>query len=256
LAERLAKVNQDLREAEAAVRRSERLAALGQLSAGLAHELRNPLGTIRTSAEMLGRSVQAENEISREVAGFISSEVDRANSLVTRFLEFARPLELRRAPAELAALIDRAVAQVEREPEAEAVSIYKNYAPGIPPLPLDAELMERAFFNLLLNAVQATGPRRPGGAITVKTRLASLGAGGELEVAEVAIIDRGCGIQAAELENIFNPFFTTKPRGVGLGLAIVAKILDEHGATMTVESEPGKGSVFRVWLPLKPQRPA
>ena len=91
---------------------SDRLAALGQLSAGLAHELRNPLGTIRASAEMLGRSVAGENEVAREVAGFISSEVDRANSLVTRFLEFARPLQLRLAPADLGRVLDRAVEQV------------------------------------------------------------------------------------------------------------------------------------------------
>ena len=238
-AEQLAQANLHIREAEEAARRSDRLAALGQLSAGLAHELRNPLGTIRASSEMLGRTLAAENEVAREVAGFITSEVDRCNSLVTRFLEFARPLQLRPEKADLAQTLDRAVAAVERE--VPAVAIYKNYQPDIAPFRFDAELMERVFYNLIVNAAQATAA---GGTVTVKTRAA----GGS---AEISVIDRGCGIDAKQLDAIFNPFFTTKPQGVGLGLAIVAKIVDEHGGKIAVESEPAKGSVFRVLLPME-----
>jgi two-component system, NtrC family, sensor histidine kinase HydH len=237
-AEDLAAANLQLREAEEAVRRSDRLAALGQLSAGLAHEIRNPLGTIRASAEMLGRNLTAENEVAREVAGFISTEVDRANSLITRFLQFARPLEIRPERADLGQTLDRAVAQVERE--APGIAIYRNYAPEIPPFPFDAELLERVFYNLVLNAAQAS---TADGAVTVKTRAAE-------GVAEVAVIDRGAGIDPKHRDSIFNPFFTTKPDGAGLGLAIVSKIVDEHGGKMAVESEPGKGSVFRVLLPM------
>jgi signal transduction histidine kinase len=237
-AEQLAQANEQLREAEEAVRRSDRLAALGQLSAGLAHELRNPLGTMKASAEMLTRSVSGENEVAREVAGFIASEVDRTNSLITRFLDFARPLRLRLDEADLAQTLDRAVAAAARD--VPHVTIYKNYAPEIPPFHFDAELMERVFFNLVVNAAQAT---ESGGAVTVKTR-ASAGA------AEISVIDRGAGIQPENLGNIFNPFFTTKPTGVGLGLAIVSKIVDQHGGKIAVESEPGKGSVFRVLLPM------
>ena len=236
-AEQLVEANLHIRQAEDAVRRSDRLAALGQLSAGLAHELRNPLGTIKASAELLQKNVAAESDVAREMAGFIASEVDRTNSLVTRFLQFARPLQLRRDNADLAQTVDRAVAQVERE--AQGVAIYKNYAPEIAPFPFDAELMERVFYNLILNAVQATAP---GGAVTVKTRAAA-------GAVEVAVIDRGAGIDPKQRDSIFNPFFTTKPEGVGLGLAIVSKIVDEHGGKITVESEPGKGSVFHVLLP-------
>jgi signal transduction histidine kinase len=236
-AEQLADANLHIQQAEAAVRRSDRLAALGQLSAGLAHELRNPLGTIKASAELLQRNVSAESEVAREMAGFIASEVDRTNSLVTRFLQFARPLELRRDNADLAQTLDRAVSQVERE--AKGVAIYKNYAPEIAPFPFDAELMERVFYNLILNAVQATAA---GGAVTVKTRAAA-------GAVEIAVIDRGVGIEPQQRDSIFNPFFTTKPEGVGLGLAIVSKIVDEHGGKITVESEQGKGSVFHVLLP-------
>jgi two-component system sensor histidine kinase HydH len=239
VAEQLAEANRNLQEAEAAMRRSERLAALGQLSAGLAHELRNPLGTMRASAEMLIKRLPQGDEIAAELAGFISSEVDRTNSLVTRFLEFARPLELRAQPAELSEIIDRAVAQVERDAAKRQVTVYKNYSPDVRPFSLDAELIERVIYNLLLNAAQATPA---GGAITVKTRSAD-------GACEICVIDRGLGIDPKHLENIFNPFFTTKEDGVGLGLAIVSKIVDLHGGKITVESEPGKGSVFRILLP-------
>ncbi len=237
-AEKLAEANAQIREAEEAVRRSDRLAALGQLSAGLAHELRNPLGTIKASSEMLGTSVSAENEVAREMAGFISSEVDRANSLITRFLQFARPLQVRLDNADLSHVLDRAIAMAARE--APEIAIYKNYSPEIPPFPLDAELMERVFYNLVLNAAQASPP---GGTVTVKTRAAE-------DIAEIAVIDRGSGIDPKDLDSIFNPFFTTKASGVGLGLAIVSKIVDEHGGKIAVESEPAKGSVFRVLLPM------
>jgi signal transduction histidine kinase len=243
-AEELAEANRNLNEAEAAVRRSDRLAALGQLSAGLAHELRNPLGTIRASAEMLERSVPADNAVAREVAGFIASEVDRSNTLVTRFLDFARPLKLKLAPADLAEVLDRVVALVERDAPQHRVTVYKNYSPDLAPFPFDAELMERVFYNLLLNAAQASTPES--GVIILKTRRMD-------GTAEVAVIDRGPGIDPKIMEQIFNPFFTTKTDGVGLGLAIVSKIVDEHGGRMAVESEPGKGSVFRVYLPIQPK---
>jgi len=239
-AEQLAAANQQIQEAEDAVRRSDRLAALGQLSAGLAHELRNPLGTIKASAEMLNRNLNSENEVAREVAGFIASEVDRTNSLVTRFLDFARPLQLRKNTADLVQVLDRAVAAAERE--SPQVAIYKNYAPEIPPFSFDAELMERVFYNLIRNAAQAS---EPGGAVTVKTRMRD-------DDVEICVIDRGVGIQPENLSTIFNPFFTTKPEGVGLGLAIASKIVDQHGGKIAVESEPGNGSVFRVLLPQVP----
>jgi signal transduction histidine kinase len=234
-AEQLAVANQNLREAEAAVRRSERLAALGQLSAGLAHELRNPLGSIRGSAELLERSVGGgDNPVARELAGIISEEVDRTNSLVTRFLDFARPLEPRREITDITQVIDQAARHAK-------VEIIRNYSPDVPPLPIDPSLMEQVFINLLTNATQASAPEAP---ITVFTRVLS----GE---AEICVVDRGCGIPPDKIETIFNPFVTTKQTGVGLGLAIVAKIVDGHGGRMSVESEPGKGSTFRLFLPLE-----
>jgi two-component system sensor histidine kinase HydH len=240
-AEQLAEANRHLQEAQAAVRRSERLAALGQLSAGLAHEIRNPLSTIRTSAEMLLKNVDEASGVAREMAGFISTEVDRTNALVTRFLDFARPLALRLEKTDLTQVIDRAILDVEKHTPPLDVVIYKNYSPDIPPLLLDGQLIERVVYNLVLNAAQASPPSS---SITVKTRQMN-------GTVEIAVIDRGSGIDAPLLDNIFNPFFTTKSSGVGLGLAIVSKIVDEHGGTINVESEPGSGSVFRIFLPLK-----
>lgn len=238
-AEELAEANQSLHAAEDAVRRSERLAALGQLTAGLAHELRNPMGTIRASAEILQKQLPAGNELAQEMAGFIAGEVDRANSLIGRFLEFARPVTLQRKATELHPVLDRAAAQFERMAVSPAVTVFKDYDPAVRPIPLDGEWMERVIYNLVLNAAQASSE---GSIVTLRTRW--LG-----DSVEIAVIDRGRGIALADRESIFNPFFTTKKDGVGLGLPIVAKIVSEHGGRLDVESQPGKGSAFRVVLP-------
>lgn len=243
-AKELAGANQSLKEAEAEVRRSERLAALGQLTAGLAHELRNPLGTMKSSAELLTRQVARENEIAKEMAGYIATEVDRTNSLITRFLDFARPQHLKIVPGDITALLDSVVARFERESgAASSVSVYKNYSPDIPKVAFDGELLERALLNLLVNAAQASPA---GSVVTIKTKAVETSAGPGVEI---AVIDRGSGIDPKHLESIFNPFFTTKSEGVGLGLAIVNKIIDEHGGQIAVESSQGDGSVFRVYLP-------
>lgn len=244
VAEQLAEANANLQRAEEAVRRGERLAALGQLTAGLAHEVRNPLGTMKNSAELLAKRIPKEDEIGRELAGFIQTEVDRTNSLITRFLQFARPFHLRLEQREVAAVLDRAIGQVERHNPPFDVTFVTNYDPGVPPVELDAELVEQVFVNLLVNAAQASPP---GSVVTLKTRA-------DNEAVEVAVIDRGAGIEPKDRAHIFNPFFTTKQEGVGLGLAIVAKIVDEHHGKITVESEPGQGSVFRVQIPRKQEQ--
>lgn len=245
-AEELAAANRSLQAAEAAIRRTERLAALGQLTAGLAHELRNPLGTMKASAELLVRSAPAEPPVVRELSGYIAEEVDRLNSLITRFLDFSRPLQLHYELRSLDEVLDRAVAEIERHQPPFNVTIYKNYSTDVRPFLLDAIMLERVVSNLLLNAVQASPPE---GVITLKTR-ASAG------TVEIAVIDRGSGIAPEHIENIFNPFFTTKPSGIGLGLAIVSRIIDEHGGKIAVESTPGEGSVFRVLLPARTELPA
>jgi len=189
----------------------------------------------------LGRRAPAEDEISQELAGFIAAEVDRTNSLIARFLEFARPVHLQTQETDLTRVLDAAIGEFERHHPPLPVTVHRNYVPDLPRLPADAELLQRVFYNLILNAAQASPA---GAAITVKTRRAAP------EFVAVDVIDRGRGIDKANLEQIFNPFFTTRADGVGLGLAIVSRILDEHGGSITVESEPGSGSLFRTFLPL------
>ena len=130
------------------------------------------------------------------------------------------------------------------------ISVFKNYSPDVPPALMDAQWLEHVVVNLLSNAAQASPP---GAVVTVKTRLTQAPAPAQTDTqprVEISVIDRGSGIQPKDLESIFNPFFTTKPAGVGLGLAICHKIVDEHGGQIVVESTPGEGSVFRVFLPV------
>jgi signal transduction histidine kinase len=242
VADDLAIANEELRQAQAQVRRSERLAALGQLTAGLAHELRNPLGAIRGSAELLSKNVASENAVASEMAAVIAGEVDRTNALVTRFLEFARPSTVHRERADLHAVIQSAIDQVRRAlpPGQDSYRIETDFAAGLGEFPLDAQLMERVFFNLLQNGMQAMPE---GGTLRVATRRLP-------DAVEAEIRDTGSGIARENLESIFNPFFTTKPDGVGLGLAIVSKIVDDHGGKITVASEAGRGTSFKITLPL------
>jgi signal transduction histidine kinase len=242
--ERLAEANQNLREAQAEVRRSERLAALGQLSAGLAHEIRNPLGVISASAEVLSKHVSQENEVAREVAGFIRSEVDRSNALVSHFLDFARPSPLQREMNDLSEVVEHALMQL-RETLGEASNGLRveKVLSDLPRFSFDSTLIESAVYNLLLNGHEAMPS---GGSLRVST-------GRDGSTAWIDVADSGMGIASDQLESIFNPFFTTKPRGVGLGLAMVSRYIDNHGGKITVASHPGEGAAFRIHLPLEPK---
>jgi two-component system, NtrC family, sensor histidine kinase HydH len=243
LSEQLEETNRQLRRAEADARRSERLAALGQLSAGLAHEIRNPLGVIKGSAEMLSQKIEASNPLASELAGYIGSEVNRLNSLVTRFLDFARPSRLELRSTQLSAIVNHVLESVQNQfPEAQ-VTVHRQYAPGTPDVLVDAELCEQIFVNLITNAYQAMDGRgRLRIAIAPESQNGRLGVG-------VVVEDSGPGVPAESREQIFNPFFTSKKDGVGLGLSIVAKIVDDHRGTIRLESPPGQGARFRVFLP-------
>lgn len=244
LAGALAETNRRLEQAQADARRSERLAALGQLSAGLAHEIRNPLGVIKGSAETLAKKLPPSEALAVELAGYISSEVNRLNALVSRFLDFARPLRLERRPADIPPLVDRALKSAhDRWPDAK-VEVERADSANLPQVPVDAELCEQVFANLVFNAYQAMANQ--GGKLRV--RVAPAQADGRRGV-EVSFEDSGTGIAPDVREQIFNPFFTTKKEGVGLGLSIVSKIVDEHRGSISVTSEPGRGACFRIFLP-------
>jgi signal transduction histidine kinase len=243
LAETLAETNVRLARAEAGARRSERLAALGQLSAGLAHEIRNPLGIIKGSAEILNQKLRDATPLASELAANISGEVNRLSGLVARFLDFARPSRMETRPQQIAPVVDRALKAVRDQYPDAKVTVERDYAAELPTLMLDEELCEQVFINLGLNAYEAMGAE---GRLCV--RIVSATTNGRRGV-EVTWRDSGPGIPPELRESIFNPFVTTKPSGAGLGLSIVSKIVDDHRGAIRLASEPGKGADFRVFLP-------
>lgn len=239
-AERLAASNRELRKAEVSLRRSERLAALGQLTAGLAHELRNPLGTIKASAEMLAKpSTRERPEVMSEMVEYIGSEVERMNGLVSSFLDFARPLKLHATQADLRPILDDVLRRLSETAQSRGVAVTTRLREGPFSFEFDPDLLRIALSNLTQNAIQASAAGK-----AVEIRAEERGSNVLLFVS-----DQGEGIQPQHLENIFNPFFTTKPEGTGLGLPIVSKIVDEHHGRVTVFSEPGAGTTFELTLP-------
>lgn len=247
----LEETNRQLRRAEADAHRAERLAALGQLSAGLAHEIRNPLGVIKGSAEMLAQKLQNAQPLTAELAGYISSEVNRLNALVARFLDFARPQRVDLHPVKIAEIVERAVESVESQLPDSHVKVERMYAPALPEILADPQLCEPIFTNLILNAFQAlTAPpsaREPVLRLTIRPE-----SGDRAPGVSVLIEDNGPGVPSEIREQIFNPFFTSKKEGVGLGLAIVAKFVDDHHGSIRLEPNASSGARFRVFLPIDP----
>jgi two-component system, NtrC family, sensor histidine kinase HydH len=251
LAEALAETNRKLEQAQAEARRSERLAALGQLSAGLAHEIRNPLGVIKGSAEMLNQKLRESNPLASELAGYISTEVNRLSALVTRFLDFARPLQPELTTQGITPVLDRSLQLVATMWKGGPVAVERHYQEDLPTIPLDESLCEQAFVNIIQNAYDALGGE--GGRLRVAAEISrSLGRDG----IEVRLCDSGPGVPEDLREQIFNPFVTTKKTGVGLGLSIVSKIIDGHQGWIKVESgvspdntQP-QGACFVMFFPL------
>ncbi len=248
LSGKLEETNRQLRRAEADARRAERLAALGQLSAGLAHEIRNPLGVIKGSADMLSKKVAQSEPLIAELAGYISSEVNRLNALVVRFLDFARPSKLELRPERISEIVDRALAAATASFPDSGVKIVRQYAPDLPEVPADAQLCEQVFVNLITNAIQAMQAQEASLDKTLRLVISPEEANGEPGVG-VIVEDTGPGVPPELREQIFNPFFTSKKEGVGLGLSIVAKIVDDHRGTIRLEDNSPRGARFHVFFP-------
>lgn len=247
LSEQLEETNRQLQRAEADARRSERLAALGQLSAGLAHEIRNPLAVIKGSAEMLAQKLQDTQPLAGELAGYISAEVNRLNALVARFLDFARPVHLDLHAQRICEIIDRSLESVQAQSPNSKVRVERHYA-SVPEILADEQLCERVFVNLFQNAYQAMEASPNGREEVLSISVAPETSGGRSGVG-VVIEDTGPGVPAEAREQIFNPFFTTKKDGVGLGLAIVAKIVDDHRGSIKLENDSRPGAHFRLFFP-------
>lgn len=248
LAEALAETNRRLEQAQEEARRSERLAALGQMSAGLAHEIRNPLGVIKGSAEILHQKLADSNPLATEMADYISSETNRLSALVSRFLDFARPLHAELVPQQVTAVLEHALQFVSlaKKEEHSRVKVEKHFEPNLPLVPLDESLCEQAFVNLIQNAFDAMA--NSDGTLRLSARPAKCA---EHDGVEVRIEDTGPGIPQKLREQIFNPFVTTKKTGVGLGLSIVSRIVDGHHGTIRVESgeDEHHGACFLLFFP-------
>jgi signal transduction histidine kinase len=236
-----------VRALERALTRQERLAALGHLAAGVAHEVRNPLNAIGMGIQRLQGEfspVEGEEEF-RHLCTVIRGEIARLNGIVQEFLQLARVPALRREPVAVATLLHEVAALMEAEAKAHAVILTLWVPAELPTLVVDPQQLKQALLNLLLNAIQATPP---GGAVQV-TAVA------ETEAVRIAVVDSGSGIAPDMLERIFDPYVTTKPQGTGLGLPIALRILQAHGGTLEVSSVLGRGTTVEVWLPIALPRP-
>jgi two-component system, NtrC family, sensor histidine kinase HydH len=261
LSETLAESNLQLQRAQADARRAERLAALGQLSAGLAHEIRNPLGIIKGAAEMLNQKFAATQPAAGELSAYISTEVHRLNALVSRFLDFARPSRLELKAVDVRQVVERALEIAQHRYPESLVSVQRHFAPDLPPVLADEQMCEQVFVNLITNACEAMLPEN--GAESSPSQATSAAAARPPQISislardsnhgvsgvSAEIEDSGPGVPEDLREQIFNPFVSSKKTGVGLGLSIVAKIVDDHRGTIQLVSRPRSGACFRVFLP-------
>ena len=226
----------EVRRLQDEIRRTEKLAALGGLAAGVAHEIRNPLSSIKGLASYFGSKFSQGSE-DKEAATVMVREVDRLNRVISELLEFARPSELKRRPTDLNALLDHSVRLVQQDAATRNIDIDVLTDPDVPWVSIDPDRMTQCLLNLYLNAIQAMGE---GGRLTIKSMRDDRGN------ARLAVEDTGRGIGEEDLNRIFDPYFTTKDSGTGLGLAIVHKILEAHNAGIAVSSTPDKGTVFTI----------
>jgi signal transduction histidine kinase len=228
----------------------ERLAALGQMAAGLAHEIRNPLGSIKGAAQVLEPiSAEASDGSTKEFLGIIVEEVDRLNKIVSQFLDYARPYRGDQKPLDINDVVKKTLQLIEKEAQGAHVEVAMNLVDALPPVRADAEQLRQVFLNLTLNAVQAM-PQ--GGRLMVTTSLRrSIRRGAAAAFLEIRFRDTGVGIPPQDLRNLFIPFFTTKDKGTGLGLPISQRIIENHGGTIEVRSQPGAGATFTVLLPVE-----
>jgi len=244
-----ARLYEDLKRSKSYIRRADRLASLGTLTAGLAHEIRNPLVAIKTLTQLLPERIDDE-EFRTQFLQIASGEVDRISSLVTELLDFARPSDPKLELEDINAILDGMILLVSTETKKKQIDINKDYSSDVPPIQIDREQIKQVFLNILLNGIEATSEN---GKITVRTRH-FMKPGGELYT-QIEFSDTGCGIPEEYIEDIFNPFFTTKSTGSGLGLSISNQIIQDHRGYIDVESQLGKGSSFFINLPVNREHP-
>lgn len=228
----------EMRRLEHQAERSSRLAAMGEIATNVAHEIRNPLGSIELFASMLQRGL-AEDDTNGPLAAHICTGVRCIDHIVSNILQFARPQRLSCSAFDLNELLDETLLFTEHVLKQKQIKVERDYAEAGIALWADADLLRQMFLNLFLNAIQATPEH---GTIGVRTSCSP-------ESAEVCLWDTGCGFKADVLERIFDPFFTTRRKGTGLGLTIVHNIVRSHQGSIDAENRPEGGSLFTIQLP-------
>jgi len=219
---------------------SRRLASLGRLAAGIAHEIRNPLSSIKGFATYF-RERYKENHEDRSTAEIMIREVDRLNRVISQLLDFTRPMDLHKKPVSVQVLIQHSLKMIERQASSGGVVIRADTGSCIGQITVDFDKISQILLNLYLNALEAMGN---GGTLTVSC---SEGTGNQ--GLKISVTDTGSGIEKQHLEHVFDPYFTTKQTGTGLGLAIVHKIIEAHGGEVRVDSEAGLGTTVSLYLP-------
>ncbi len=241
----------DLTEAkqlDTQMRRADKLASLGRLAAGIAHEIKNPLSAMSINLQLLEEEVSSPSPSSRErllsYLNIVEAETKRLEGIVQNFLLFAKPPHLELSRVNINQALDKVLALINREAGEEGIKITREYCRDLPPVWGDGEQLSQAFLNIVINSLQAMEGK---GQLTVRT------VSGRQHI-EVEISDRGQGIVPEDREKIFELYFTTKEEGTGLGLPITQRIIHEHRGWIKVESKMGKGTKFRIGLPLRWER--
>ena len=233
--------NEELRAAQARLIEAERFAAIGELSAAVAHGIRNPLAGIKAAAQFASLDIPDDHPLRENISDIIG-EVDKLEARIKTLLNFAKPFEPQPAPCRVEPIVRDAVASLRSQVAAQGIDVVVDVDPALPEMQLDYAQIEQVLLALLSNAVEAMPG---GGRISISGRVTDNGQHLRLEV-----IDTGPGIAPDQLQGIFKLFFTTKSSGTGLGLAVAKKIIERHGGTIAVESEIGKGTRFTIELPL------
>ena len=221
------------------MKRKEKLVALGHLAAGVAHEIRNPLSSIKGLAKYFAERASAGGE-AHQLAQVMAKEADRLNRVVSELLELVKPTHLALQAVELNTLINHSLQLVSQDANSREIQLRFTANDTLPEIQADPDRLTQVLLNLYLNAIQAIGQH---GVISVTASESGAGV-------KISVTDSGKGIAADQLEAIFTPYFTTKAEGTGLGLAVVHNIVEQHGGTIQVASQEGKGSTFTLWLPV------
>ncbi|NLF40472.1 hypothetical protein GX586_13590 [bacterium] len=223
------------------LRRTDRLAVVGRVMATIAHEIRNPLSSIRGFAQLFKARIAPTDQMMAHYADLVVMEVDRLNTVITRMLDFSKPVEPQFQYCALAHIVNHTLELIRGEAAAHRVSIVSHVSESLPLLKLDRNLITQALLNLIINALDAMPG---GGELTIQAGVSPR------NTVHLEVRDTGKGIEKEKLKGIFEPFYTTKPSGTGLGLAVVDNIISEHNAAIWVESDVGRGSAFHIEFPL------